>query len=36
MKKNESVNIMVIQSNVLWVILRWDIPFVYPNHDYTL
>jgi len=26
---------MVIQSSVLKVILRQDIPFVYPNHECT-
>jgi len=32
-KINESINIVVIQSSVMWVILRWDILFVYPNYD---
>jgi len=32
-KTNELVNIMVIQSSVLTMILSWNIPFVYPNHD---
>jgi hypothetical protein len=32
-KINESINIVVIQSSVMWVILRWDILFVYPNCD---
>ncbi len=35
-KINELVNIVVIQSSVMWVILRRNIPFVYPNRDCTL
>jgi hypothetical protein len=27
---------MVFQSSVLRVILKRDIPFVYPNHEWTL
>jgi hypothetical protein len=26
---------MVIQSNVLKMILGWDIPCVYPNHEWA-
>jgi hypothetical protein len=30
------VNVMVIQNNVLKMILGWNIPFVYPNLEWTL
>jgi hypothetical protein len=32
---NYFVNVMVIQNNVLRVILGRDIPFVYPNYEWT-
>jgi hypothetical protein len=31
--KTYFINVMVIQSNVLRMILGWDIPFVYPNRN---
>jgi hypothetical protein len=34
-KINYYINVMVIQSNVLRMILGWDIPFVYPNCECT-
>jgi hypothetical protein len=34
-QKNYFVCVMVIQSSVLRVILRWDIPFVYSNRECT-
>jgi hypothetical protein len=33
---NYFVNVMVIQSSVLKMILGWNIPFVYPNLEWTL
>jgi hypothetical protein len=33
--KNNSIIVVVILSHVLRVILGWDIPFVYPNCDWT-
>jgi len=30
------INVMVIQSNILSVILGWNIPFVYHNLEWTL
>jgi len=35
LSKKNFINVIVIQSNILKVILGWDIPFVYPNCDYT-
>jgi hypothetical protein len=32
---NYFISVMVIQNSILRMILERDIPFVYPNHEWT-